>query len=412
MLQNLKKIDSQLTKLIELETKRQQETIDLIPSECLVPPAVLEALASSLSNKYSEGEAGRRYYPGNQYIDQIEKLAQQRARQVFALGDDWQVNVQSLSGAPANLAIYFALLEPGETIMGMNLFAGGHLSHGHKAHLSGQVFKSVQYGVGEDGLIDFEEVSKLAQEAKPKIIVSGFTAYPHQVDFGQFGRIAQEAGSYHLADISHIAGLIAAGLHPSPFPYADVVMTTTHKTLNGPRAAIIFFKKELAEKINRSVFPGIQGGPHNNKIAALAAALKIALSEQFREIQGQIIRNSKALAGKLIETGFKLVGNGTATHLMLVDLRNKEISGREAQDLLEKAGIIVNRNSIPSDQSPFNPSGLRPGTPSITFRGMKEKEAEQIGEWIDRVISKKQEPAQILEEVKKLTQHFPLPYDY
>ena len=285
MFEQVKKQDPLLAGLLEQEVKRQKETIDLIPSECLVSSALMEVLGSPLSNKYSEGEVGKRYYPGNRWIDEIELLAKKRALKAFGLADGWQVNVQCLSGAPANLAVYFGLLEPGQTIMGMNLFCGGHLSHGHKAHLSGRVFNSVQYGVGHDEKIDFSEVEKLAKEHRPKIIISGFTAYPFQINFERFGQIAKEIDAWHMADISHIAGLISAGVHPSPFPYVDIVTTTTHKTLNGPRAALVFMKDEIAHKIKRSVFPGIFGGPHNNKIGAIALALGLTQTESFKKTQ-------------------------------------------------------------------------------------------------------------------------------
>jgi len=410
MFEELKKSDPLLSKLIKLETKRQSDTIDLIPSECLVSKAILEILGSPLVNKYSEGEVGKRYYPGNEYIDEIEKLAKKRAKNAFGLGEDWEVNVQCLSGTPANLAVYFGLLSPGDIIMGMNLVCGGHLSHGHKVNLSGKIFNSIQYGVDSNGFLNFTEIEKLVDKHKPKIIISGYTAYPHKIDFEKFGEIAKNAGAFHMVDMSHIAGLIISGDHSSPFRYADIVTTTTHKTLNGPRAALVFFKKEIAERINRLIFPGMQGGPHNNKIAAIALTLKIAQTKEFRECQHQIVRNAKVLAQTLMKYGFNLMGNGTDTHLMLVDLRNKGVSGKEAENLLEKAGLIVNRNSISGDKSPFNPSGIRPGTPSITFRGMKEKEVEQIAIWINRVISNKETPSQIREEVKKLCQKFPLPY--
>lgn len=406
----LEKIDSQLAKLIRLEVKRQKENIDLIPSEALASEELLRVLGSPLVNKYSEGEVGKRYYPGNQYYDQIESLAQKRAKKLFKLPNSWEVNVQSLSGVPANMAVYFGLLEPGDTLMGMNLFSGGHLSHGHKVSLSGKIFNSVQYPVGADNHLDFKQIEKLAKKHKPKIIVSGYSAYPFKVNFRKFKEIAQKVGAWHLADISHIAGLVTAGFHPSPFKYADVVTTTTHKTLNGPRAAMIFSKKELAQKINRTVFPGMQGGPHNNKIAAIALTLKIAQTSKFKKLQGQIVRNAKTLAKELIKYDFNLIGGGTDTHLILVDLRSKEISGKEAESLLEKAGIMVNRNSIPQDKSPFNPSGIRPGTPSVTFRGMKEKEVKMIAALINRIITNREKPEKIWQEVKKLCQKFPLPY--
>ncbi len=408
MVEKLKKIDPTLAELIASEIARQQKTLDLIPSECLVPPEVLQVLGSPLVNKYSEGEPGKRYYPGNEYYDKIEKLAQGRAKKVFGAGENWQVNVQCLSGTPANLAVYFGLLNPGDTILGMSLSSGGHLSHGHKVSLSGRIFNSVKYEVGSDGHLDFDQIEKIAEASQPKIIVSGFSAFPHRVDFQRFGEIAKKVGAWHLADISHIAGLVAASQHASPFLHADVVTTTTHKTLNGPRAAIVFAKKKIAEKINRTIFPGLQGGPHNNKIAAIALALKIAQTDEFRTSQHQIVKSAKVLAENLMSLGFKLVGDGTDTHLMLVNLRNKDISGQEAEKLLEKAGILANRNSIPQDKNPYSPSGIRLGTPSITFRGMKEKEVKQIAVWINRVITKKENPQQIREEVEELCQKFPI----
>ncbi|MCX6790602.1 MAG: serine hydroxymethyltransferase [Candidatus Gribaldobacteria bacterium] len=410
MEKQLQKIDAVLYELIQKEIQRQQDTIDLIPSESLVSTALLEALGSPLTNKYSEGEVGKRYYPGNEYCDQIESLAKQRAKQAFGLGDDWEANVQALSGSPANLAVYFGLLQVGETMMGMALSSGGHLTHGHKVNASGKVFKSVQYEVGIDGKIDYEKVAELAREHKPKIIISGYTAYPLKIDFAKFGEIAKEVGAYHLADISHIAGLVSANCHPLPFPFADVVTMTTHKTLNGPRGAVILAKKELMDKINRAIFPGLQGGPHNHQTAAIAFTLGQVKTSAFLQTQKQIILNAKTLADSLIEKGFNLVAGGTENHLLLVDLRSKNISGMEAQNLLEKAGLIANRNTVPGDPSPFNPSGVRMGSPVMTFRGMKEGEAKMIGEWIDRVITQRENPEQIKLEVVDLCSRFKVPY--
>lgn len=386
----LKKVDPQLAKLIAAETKRQSRTLDLIPSENIVSPAVLEALGSALTNKYSEGYPGKRYYGGNKIIDEIETLAQERARKVFRLGKNWHVNVQSYSGSPANLAVYFALLNPGDKIMGMSLPFGGHLTHGWKVSATGKYYSSSQYGVARDGFIDYEEVRKLAHKDKPKIIVAGATAYPRIIDFKKFGQTAKEVGAWFMVDMAHIAGLVAAGVHPSPFPYADVVTTTTHKTLRGPRGAMIFSRKDkmtkfggkemsISEAIDKAVFPGLQGGPHDNQTAAIAACLNEALKPSFKKYGKQIVKNAKTLANELKRLGLNLVSGGTDNHLMLIDLTNLGISGREAQDKLEEVGIIVNRNTIPYDtRSPFDPSGIRLGTPSLTTRGMKEKEAKDI----------------------------------
>jgi len=407
-LQHLKKIDPKLNGLVAKEIKRQRETIDLIASENIAPLEILEVLGSPLTNKYSEGYPGRRYYPGNEYYDQIEMLAQKRALQTFHLNPKkWAVNVQPYSGSPANLEVYAALLHPGDTLMGMKLSSGGHLTHGHKASLSGQLYRSVQYSVDiKTGRIDFPQVEKLARKYKPKIIVSGASAYPRKISFRHFQQIAREINAYHLADISHIAGLVAAGLHPSPFPYSDVVVTTLQKTLRGPRAAVIFSRRNLGKKINKAVFPGMQGGPHNNVIAAIALTFKEAQQNKFKRYQKQIIKNAQALAQELKKLGFTLVSGGTDNHLMLVDLRNINLSGIEAEKLLEKAGIIANRNSIPGDTSPFHPSGIRLGTPTVTSRGMKEKEMKLIAKLIYRILVKKEKPIIIKTEVRQLCKKF------
>jgi len=398
--------DPKLQNLIRAEIKRQEETIDLIASENLVSKEILEIIGSPLTNKYSEGYPGKRYYPGNAYYDEIERLAQERGLKTFKLSpDEWSINVQPHSGSPANLAIYTALVEPGETIMGMKLAAGGHLTHGHKVSATGRFWKSVQYGVDEaSGLVDYEEVRKLAEENMPKVIVSGFTAYPREVDFKKFGEIAKSVGAYHMADISHIAGLIAAGVHPSPFPYADVVMTTTHKTLRGPRGAVIFSHIELSQAIDRAVFPGLQGGPHNNITAAIARMFYEAMQPEFKKYAGQVVKNSKVLAKTLSGFGFKLISGGTDTHLILADVRGLQVDGLEAQNRLERAGIIANRNSIPGDPSPFKPSGIRIGTPSVTTRGMKEKDMVVLGGLIYDAVSNK---AGVKQKVLKLCKKFP-----
>lgn len=398
--------DKVLYNLIRREIKRQEKSIDLIASENFISTDILKVLGSPLQNKYSEGYPGKRYYPGNVYYDEIERLAQERALKTFKLDPkEWAVNVQPYSGSPGNLAVYMALVEPGETLMGMKLSFGGHLTHGHKVSATGRFWKSVQYGVDESsGLINYEEVERLAKEASPKVIVSGFTAYPRRTDFKKFGEIAKSIGAYHMADISHIAGLVAAGVHPSPFPYADVVMTTTHKTLRGPRGAVIFSRRELAEKIDRAVFPGLQGGPHNNVTAAKALMFYEAMQPAFKKYAKQIIKNSRVLAAVLGKSGFKLISGGTDTHLLLVDVRGFGVDGLEAEERLEKVGIITNRNSIPGDTSPFKPSGLRIGTPSVTTRGMKEKEMKLIAELIHEAVSNK---TGIGQKVLKLCKKFP-----
>ncbi len=410
--------DSAIEGLIKKEIKRQKETLDFIPSENIASPAVLEALGTPLANKYSEGYPGKRYYAGNTVIDDIELLAQERARKVFRLGKNWHVNVQPYSGSPANAAVYYALLQPGEKIMGMSLPFGGHLTHGWKVNFSGRFYSTAQYGVGRDGFIDYKEVERLAKKERPEIVVAGATAYPRIIDFKKFAAIAHSVGAYLMVDMAHIAGLVAAGAHPSPFPYADIVTTTTHKTLRGPRGAIIFanrdskiaakHKIDIAKEIDKAVFPALQGGPHDNQTAAIAVALGEAATQAFKKYGHQIVKNARTLAHELIRLGFQLVSGGTENHLMLIDLTNLGISGREAQDRLEKNGIIVNRNTIPYDQrSPFDPSGIRIGTPALTSRGMKEKEMKQVAELMRAVLMMN---ADIGATVKKLCEKFPLKY--
>jgi glycine hydroxymethyltransferase len=403
-------MDKKLWQIIEREIKRQEETLELIPSENFVDLETLFIVGSPLMNKYAEGYPGKRYYPGNKFIDEIENLAKERALKAFKLNpNEWSVNVQSYSGSPANLAVYLGLINPGETIMGLNLFHGGHLTHGHKVSYTGKLFNSIQYGVKDKG-IDFEELEKLASEHKPKIIISGTTAYPRILDFKKFYEISKKVGAYHVADIAHIAGLVVAGLHPSPFPYADVVTMTTHKTLRGPRGAVIFMRKELEERINKSVFPGLQGGPHMHTIAGIAYAFGRALKKDFYNYQKQIIKNSKKLAEELIKRGFELYTGGTDNHLMMIDLKPLNLDGKTAESLLERANIVANRNSLPSDTSPFNPSGIRLGTPAVTSRGMKEKEMIKIAEFFERILIKKEKPEKIKKEVVALTIKFPLSY--
>ncbi|MBI2451335.1 MAG: serine hydroxymethyltransferase [Parcubacteria group bacterium] len=406
----LKKDDSKLADLIFKETDRQRRTLDLIPSENFVFSSMLEAIGSPLMNKYSEGYPGKRYYPGNFYYDKIEKLAQERARKVFNLNKNWHINVQPYSGTPANIAIYLGLLNFNDKIMGMKLSAGGHLSHGHNVSFSGRGYKVVHYGVDlKNGFLNYTEIEKLAKKHKPKMIICGATAYPRIIDFQKFSQIAKKVGAYLLADISHIAGLVAAKIHPSPFPFADVVMTTTHKTLRGPRGAVIFCKKELGEKIDKAVFPGLQGGPHNNTIAGIALAFHLAKSKNFINYQKQILKNAGTLAKSLKNFGFDLVTGGTDNHLILIDLKNIGINGFEAEKLLERAGIIANRNTIPSDVSAFRPSGLRLGTPALTSRGMKEKEMKRIAFWIYQILILKKSPEKIKKEVEKMAIKFILP---
>ncbi|HPQ23042.1 MAG TPA: serine hydroxymethyltransferase, partial [Candidatus Paceibacterota bacterium] len=411
---HLKKSDPALYSLVKKEILRQAETIDLIPSESLAPLEVLELLGSPLTNKYSEGYPGKRYYPGNIYYDEIEELAQKRVLEAFGLKESsFAVNVQPYSGSPANLAIYFALLKPGDKILGMDLASGGHLTHGAPVNLSGKIFHSLSYSVNTDGLIDYDKVEKIALKYRPKIIVCGATSYPRKIDFQKFSFIAKKTNAFLMADISHIIGLIIAKKHPSPFPYADIVMSTTHKTLQGPRGAVIFINKKsqlakkmkinLEEMINKSVFPGCQGGPHNNVIAAIAYSFKRAKTKEFLSYQNQIVKNAKVLSLALKKKGFQLITNGTDNHLMVVDLKNLNLSGKEAEKILEQANILANRNVIPGDLKAFNPSGIRIGTPFVSFRGMKEKEMELIADFIDRLLIKKENPWKIKKEVKKLT---------
>jgi len=411
--------DKVLENLIKEEIRRQKNTVNLIPSENIVSRDVLAALGSALVNKYSEGYPGKRYYAGNKIIDQIEILAKERARKLFHLSKNWHINVQPYSGSPANMAVYYALLEPNDKIMGMSLLFGGHLTHGWKVNFSGRFYKAVQYGVKRDGYLDYNEIRKLAQKEKPKIIVAGATAYPRIIDFKKFDQIAKEVNAYFWADISHIAGLIAAGVHPSPFSYADVVTTTTHKTLRGPRGAIIFVNRQskiaeenkidIASAIDRAVFPALQGGPHDNQTAAVAICLQEALSPSFKKYGQQVVKNAKTLAKELQKFGFELISAGTDNHLMLIDFTNLGISGRQAQDQLEDVGIIVNCNTIPFEtRSSFDPSGIRLGTPAVTTRGMKEKEMKKIAKLIYRILIKKESSDLIKKEVIELCRRFPI----
>lgn len=408
---NLKKEDKELYQLIKKEIERQKFNLDLIPSESLVPVSILETLATPLTNKYSEGYPFKRYYPGTEIIDKIEILAQKRAKNAFNLNSNWEVNVQPYSGSPANIAVYFGLLNPGDVILGPALTSGGHLTHGAKVNFSGKIYHAIYYEIDpKTEKFNYTQISELAKIYRPKIIVSGTTAYPREIDFKKIGKIAKKVGAYHLADISHIAGLIIAKKHQSPFEFADIVTTTTHKTLNGPRGAVIFSKKEISQKINKAVFPGIQGGPHQNTIASIALTFKIAQTKKFKKTQTQIVKNAKILAKELKKYKFHLVSGGTDNHLILINLKNKKISGKEAETILEKSGILANRNTIPGDQKPFSPSGIRLGTPSITFRGLKEKEMIKIANFLYQLIEKRQPPQKIKKEVLTLCKKFPLNY--
>ncbi|HUY69486.1 MAG TPA: serine hydroxymethyltransferase [Candidatus Tyrphobacter sp.] len=405
--------DRELEKLVKKEIGRQEETLDLIASENIASPEILSLLGSALTNKYSEGYPGKRYYPGNVYYDEIEKLAQARALKLFKLSPkNWAVNVQPYSGSPANLAIYAALLKPGETLMGMKLSSGGHLTHGHGVSLTGQFYHSVQYAVDEEtGLIDFGALRKLAKEHKPRVIVCGFTAYPRKINFKAFSEIAKEVDAYLVADISHIAGLVSAGLHPSPFPYAQAVMTTTHKTLRGPRGAVIFSRLErlkggertIAEAVDRAVFPGLQGGPHNNETAAKARAFFEAARPEFKKYAARVVKNASVLASELKRGGLKVITGGTDTHLILVDVRSFGLDGLTAEKRLEKNGIIANRNSVPGDPSPFKPSGLRLGTPALTTRGLKEKDMKLIADLILKILK---DDRNLRSETRKICERF------
>ncbi|MBN1361028.1 MAG: serine hydroxymethyltransferase [Sedimentisphaerales bacterium] len=407
----LEQYDPQIYELIRQEEARQSGSIRLIPSENYVSRAVMMASSSCLTNKYAEGYPGKRYYEGQQVTDLIEKLAQDRAKKLFKAD---HANVQPYSGSVANLAAYAALIQPGDTIMGMSLSHGGHLTHGWKVSLTSKYYKSVSYEVNtETGRLDFDAIRDLAKKHRPKIIISGATAYPRTIDFDVFGEIAQEVGAFLISDIAHIAGLVVAGIHKSPVPYADVVSTTTHKTLRGPRGGMLLCKAEHAEKVDKAVFPGLQGGPHMHTLTAIAVAMAEADTPEFVAYAQQVVKNAKALADKLLEYGFNLVTGGTDNHLMLIDLRNKDIPGKKLAKALDRARIVTNYNTVPGDPAPpFNPSGLRLGTPAITTRGMRESEAEQIATFIHRVtenIDKESIIEQVGKEVLLLCSQFPVP---
>lgn len=417
-------VDDEIRKLIAAEVKRQSEGLEMIPSENHTSPEVLNALGSRLTDKYSEGYPGKRYYGGCEIVDKVENLARDRAKALFGVD---HVNVQPYSGSPANMAVYFALADPGDTVMGMALYFGGHMTHGLKVNFSGKWFNSVQYNTGHDGFLDYDAIAAQVREHKPKLIFVGATAYPRIFDWKKLREIADLAGSFLVADISHIAGLVVAGAHPSPVGIADVVTTTTHKTLRGPRGALIMCngnpsnplkavpreRENLPTLIDRAIIPGLQGGPHNHQTAAIAVALKEAAQPEFKEYGHQIVKNAQRLADKLMDKGYELVTGGTDNHLLLVNLTNKGVKGADAEKALGLAGITVNKNTVPFDpRSPFDPSGIRMGTPALTTRGLKEAEMDQVAEWIDRAITANGQEAKlemINREVMAFAKDYPLP---
>lgn len=450
---NIQQVDEMVAGLIEDEEKRQQNKLSMIPSENFASRAVREAQGSVLTNKYAEGYSGKRYYEGNQNVDEIENLAVRRIKELFNLPLNWHVNVQPLSGSNANLAVYNALLTPGDTILSMYLPDGGHLSHGwsfpegggasalegqidqavylggaRKVSIVSKIFNVVQYKVNpETRLFDYQQIMEIAKEHKPKMIISGGTAYPREIDYGSLAAIAKEVGALYMADIAHEAGLVAGGANHSPVGIADVVTFTTHKTLRGPRGAVIMCREELGEKIDFGVFPGMQGGPFQHNIAAMAVALKEALEPEFKTYAHQVVKNAKHLAAQLVEKGYDVVSGGTDKHLVLIDMRSKGMAGRNLAKAMDKAGIVLNRNSVPNETgSPMNPSGIRMGTPVLTTRGMKEPEMEQIAAWFDQVVGiaapyanlklaefterlqEMRELDKIAQEVKALCAKFPL----
>jgi len=406
----LEKVDPQVAQAIRLETEREEYNLELIASENFVSEAVMEAQGSVMTNKYAEGYPGKRYYGGCSQVDVVENLAIERAKELFGAE---HANVQPHSGSQANMAVYFSVLKPGDTILGMNLSHGGHLTHGSSANFSGKLFNVVSYGVSlETEVIDYDEVARLAREHRPKMIVVGASAYARTIDFAQFRKIADEVGAVIMVDMAHIAGLVAAGLHPSPVPHAEFVTTTTHKTLRGPRGGMILCRQEYAKVLNSNIFPGIQGGPLMHVIAAKAVAFKEALTPEFKAYQEQIVKNAKALADALTAQGFRLVSGGTDTHLMLVDLTDTGLTGKVAEEALDKAGITVNKNTIPNEtRSPFVTSGIRIGTPAATTHGLKENEMVQVAGFIADALKNTENEAELLRikgEVNTLMKKFPL----
>jgi len=404
---NLREFDPEIMEVIEKETNRQRSKIELIASENFVSKQVMEAMGSQLTNKYAEGYPGKRYYGGCEFVDVAEELARERLKKLFGAE---HANVQPHSGANANLGVYFAVLKPGDKVLGMNLSHGGHLTHGSPVNISGTYYNFIAYGVNkETETIDYDEVREIALKERPRLIVAGASAYPRVIDFPKFREIADEVGAYLMVDMAHIAGLVAAGLHPSPVPYADFVTTTTHKTLRGPRGGAILCKKEYAKQIDKAIFPGIQGGPLMHIIAAKAVSFKEALQDSFKEYQKQVLKNAKTLADSLMEKGFRLVSGGTDNHLMLIDVRNKGLTGKKAEELLDHIGITVNKNTIPFEtESPFVTSGLRIGTPAVTTRGMKEEEMKEIANIISLTLEEKSDVDTLRGLVKSLCDRFPL----
>jgi glycine hydroxymethyltransferase len=407
----LKSADPDIYAAMQLERQRQWYGLELIPSENYVSPAVLAALGSVLTNKYSEGYPGKRYYGGNQYVDIIEDTARQRACQLFGAQ---HANVQPYSGSPANQAVYLALANPGDVVMGMSLPQGGHLTHGWNVNFSGKIYQAVQYGVHrQTHLIDYDEVWQLAKESRPKIIWVGATAYPRLFDYARFAEIARTVGAYLAADIAHVAGLIVAGVHPSPVPFADVVTTTTHKTLRGPRGAMILSSEALAGPIDKAVFPGLQGGPHDHQTAAIAVSLRDAATPAFKTYGAQVVANARALGDELTRLGYTLITGGTNNHLLVVDLTSKGVTGKQAQDVLDACGTTVNRNTIPFDpRPPYDPSGIRLGTPALTTRGMKESEMRQIARWMDQLLQSRGDAivcAALQQDIREMAAQFPVP---
>jgi glycine hydroxymethyltransferase len=407
----LTQVDPEIAQCIAAEERRQHDKLRLIPSENYASRAVMEACGSVLNNKYSEGYAGKRYYEGQQNIDKVERLAIERLKALFGVD---HANVQPYSGSPANLAIYFAFCDPGDTIMGMALPSGGHLTHGWKVSITGKYFNAIQYGVRRDNqLIDFDEVASLAREHKPKLIFCGATAYPRVIDFPKFAEIAREVGAILVADIAHISGLVAGGTHPSPVGHAPVISSTTHKTFRGPRGGMILCNEEHQAAIDRAVFPGLQGGPHNGTTAGIAIAAKLAMSDDFKAYAKAIIDNALALAETLLSRGFDLVTGGTENHLILIDLSSKGVPGKVAARALDRAGMVANYNSVPFDtRKPFDPSGLRLGTPAITSRGMGPDEMKRLGNWLADVVDDVENEsviARVAAEIRELCDQFPAP---
>lgn len=404
----IKKADSEIADAIQAEMERQNSHLELIASENWVSKAVMAAMGSPLTNKYAEGYPGKRYYGGCQCVDVVEDLARERAKKLF--GCDY-ANVQPHSGAQANLAVFFAMLEPGDKVMGMNLDHGGHLTHGSPVNISGKYFNIVSYGVNDEGVIDYDKVREIAVKEKPKMIIAGASAYARIIDFKKFREIADEVGAYLMVDMAHIAGLVAAGLHPSPIPYADVTTTTTHKTLRGPRGGLILCNQEAADKFNfnKAVFPGIQGGPLEHVIAGKAVCFKEALEPEFAEYQKQIIKNAQALSKGLMGRGVKIISGGTDNHLMLIDLRGEEVTGKELEKRLDAAHITCNKNTVPNDpRSPFVTSGVRLGTPAVTTRGLKEEDMDVIAECIAQVLQSEDNIEKVKGMVAELTAKYPL----